>query len=140
MKFAFLEFHLTDAMFSNARSVSFLKDTRPVSLYQIAELMKPIFLKLHLTDATFSNARFASLLKDVRPASMCQNVRAASLLQRASSASPTQNVKPVSLSLAFQSYDTRLTFTLRWLRSELSLEVLILRDSRPISSIPLQRI
>ena len=41
MKSAFLEFHLRDA-----RSASFLKDTRLASLYQNAELMKSAFLKL----------------------------------------------------------------------------------------------
>ena len=33
MKSAFLEFYLRDTMFNNARSASFLKDTRPASLY-----------------------------------------------------------------------------------------------------------
>ena len=75
MKFASLKFYLRDAIFSNARSASFLKETRPVSPYQNAELMKSVFLKLHLTDA-----RSASLLKGTRPVFLCQNARSASLL------------------------------------------------------------
>ena len=82
MKSAFLEFHLRDVMFSNARSTSFLKEKKHTSLYQNAELMKFAFLKLHLIDA-----RSASLLKDMRPAFLCQNVRFVSLLQDARPAS-----------------------------------------------------
>ena len=83
MKFAFLEFYLRYVMFSNARSASFLKDMRPVSLRQNAELMKSVFLKLHLTDG-----KSASFLKDIRPAFLCQNARSASLLR---------DTRPVSL-------------------------------------------
>ena len=82
IKSAFLKFHIIDAMFSNTRFASFLKDTRLASLYQNTELMKSTFLKLHLTDA-----RFASLLKDTRPTFLCQNARSASLLKDARPAS-----------------------------------------------------
>ena len=82
MKFAFLEFYLRDAIFSNARSTYFLKDMRPTSLYQNAEIMKSAFLKLHLTDL-----RSTSLLQDTRPVFLCQNTRSASLLKDARPAS-----------------------------------------------------
>ena len=89
MKFASLKFYLRDAMCSNTRSASFLKDTRPVSLYQNAKLMKSSFLKLQLTDA-----RFASLLKDTRPAFLYEDMRSASLIKDARPVS--QSIRSVS--------------------------------------------
>ena len=44
-KLAFLRPYLADAMFSNARSASLLRDTRPVSLIQNVELIMSVSLK-----------------------------------------------------------------------------------------------
>ena len=68
-KLAFLRPYLTDAMFSNARSASLLRDTRPASLRQNARLMKSVFLNCLQISATISNVRFTSLLsRGTRPA------------------------------------------------------------------------
>ena len=82
MKSVFVEFHLRDLMFRNARSASFLKEMRPTSLYQNVELKKSAFRKLHLIDA-----RSASLFKDTRPAFWHKNTRFVSLLKDARPAS-----------------------------------------------------
>ena len=44
-RLAFLRLHLTDAMFSNARFMSLLINTRPASLRQNTGLIKSVFLK-----------------------------------------------------------------------------------------------
>jgi len=111
----FLRSCLTDAMFSNARSMSLFRDTRSVSLYQIARLMNFVFLNYSQASTTIDNTRFASLLnRGTGPASQSQNARAASVPSNVSSAS----LNPAPLRCASQSCDARLTFTLRWLRSE----------------------
>ena len=77
--------------------------------------------------------KVASLLrKDTRPTSQSQNTRAASVLQNVNSAS----LNLASLGLASRGRDVRLAFALQQLRSEGSRKVLILRDSRLVSSNP----
>ena len=114
-RLAFLRLHLTDAMFSNARSVSLFIDTRPASLQQNAGLIKSAFLKCYQTNAMISNVKSASLIsRGTRPVSQSQNMRAASVLQSMNSAS----LNPVPLRLASHSCDARLIFALRRLGSE----------------------
>ena len=54
-RLAFLRLHLTDAMFSNARSASLLRYTRPTSLQQNLGLIKFVLLKCRQTNAIISN-------------------------------------------------------------------------------------
>jgi len=114
-RLTFLRLHLTDIMFSKAKSASPLIDTRHTSLQQNTGLIKSSFLKCLQTNATISNARSASLFsRGARPASQSQNARAVSILQNVSSAS----LNPAPLSLASQSCNAKLTFALRLLGSE----------------------
>jgi len=69
-RLVFLRSYLIDAMFSNTRSASLLRDTRPASLEQNAGLMKSTFLMYRQANATINNARSASLIsRGTRPAS-----------------------------------------------------------------------
>ena len=80
MRLAFMRAYLVNMTFSNARSASLLRDTRPASLHQNTRLMKSAFLKCRQTNATISNVRSVSLLRDTRLASQSQNMRATSVL------------------------------------------------------------
>ena len=94
--------HLINVTFSDARSVSPLRNMRPASLPRNAGLRKSVFPKCHWLNATISNARSASLLsRGTRPASQSQNARVASFLQ---------NVSSASLNPVFQICDPRLAF------------------------------
>ena len=61
-KLAFLKHRFPNTTSSNAKSVFFIKDTRPAPLYLYAGPSRPAFLKHLYPDATIGNARAASLL------------------------------------------------------------------------------
>ena len=85
-KLAFLKHRFLNATSSNAKSVLFVKDTRPAPLY--AGPSSPAFLKHLYPDATIGNARVASLLsRGARLVFQSHNARAAFILQDVSSAS-----------------------------------------------------
>ena len=80
-KLTFLRPYLTDAIFSNARSASLFRDTRPTYLLQNAGLMKSASLKCHQINMTISNVRSTSLIsRGTRPVSQSQNARITSIL------------------------------------------------------------
>jgi len=94
-KLAFLRQRFPNATSSNAKSVLFIKDTRPAPLY--AEPSSPAFLKYLYPDVTIGNARAASLLsRDARLAFQCRNARAAF-------------INPTSQNLASQLCEARRT-------------------------------
>jgi len=96
-KLAFLKHRFPNVSSSNAKSVLFIKDTRPAPLHLYTGPSRPAFLKHLYPDATIGNARSASLLsRDARLAFQSHNVRAAFM------SSTSQN-------LASQLYEVRRT-------------------------------
>ena len=87
-KLAFLKLRFSNAAINSARSVLFIRDTRPAPLHLYEGPRRPAFLKHRYPDAIISNARAASLLsRGARLAYRSQNTRAAFILQDVSSAS-----------------------------------------------------